>query len=620
MAVTLNPSSISTNEVGATANKSYFYFDIVFSVISASNGTATIQYNLWWKAKGDDVDSETQADPYNLKFSITNNGNRKVNLSENPWYSSAVKTNETKGISLKSGTFTLDKNSKSFSFNFSSYIYSPISGTCTASGTVAVEGLVTAKCTIKYNLNGGTGTISDLIIESGKSGTISKTKPTRTGYDFQGWSTKKNGSVNYKGGDEYKFNGTTDKTTTLYAVWKIKKYEVTIDFNGGHRNSDGAKSYTQLVEYGKDVVLPDKSTFSYKGYTFNKWQGDYTGVISKRTITAIWNIIKYKITYKANGVKFSEQEKEYGKDLTLLTKKPAGKTYKVTFNANGGTINSQSTKTVKLTQTFLNWKGSDGKTYKSGAVYKGNDNLTLTAQFENPKLETLPTPVYTFENSTKHATFTDWYTKKSGGTKVTENTVVTKDDTTYWARYNYEIWYTLSLIDYTDKNNEPHFMQVSSQTKYYDKDLTLADITPYVKNGEEVKKWNTKSNGSGDSYKSKAVYTKNAPLHLYGITGKQEFTVTFEDGYGNKIKTAKITAGENVSKTDLKDAENKAKASIKKLGKLNKKFAGWIGDYTKVYSNRTVIACWDASAVWIVEKTSAGLAWTPYLPDKKIID
>lgn len=69
--------------------------------------------------------------------------------------------------------------------------------------------------TIKYDSNGGSGAPSAQKKSKGKALTLSNVRPTRSGYTFEGWSTSRNGSVQYKAGSQY----TANKSVTLYAVW-----------------------------------------------------------------------------------------------------------------------------------------------------------------------------------------------------------------------------------------------------------------------------------------------------------------------------------------------------------------------------------------------------------------
>ena len=72
--------------------------------------------------------------------------------------------------------------------------------------------------TIKYNANGGSGAPSNQTKTHNKTLILSSTKPTRTNYNFEGWSTSSTAtSAKYPAGGSYADN----KAATLYAVWTL---------------------------------------------------------------------------------------------------------------------------------------------------------------------------------------------------------------------------------------------------------------------------------------------------------------------------------------------------------------------------------------------------------------
>lgn len=78
---------------------------------------------------------------------------------------------------------------------------------------------------VYYNANGGSGAPSSQIKTYDLSLTLSSTIPTRSGYDFLGWSTSNTAtSVTYDPGDSY----TTNASVTLYAVWEETNYDFSI--------------------------------------------------------------------------------------------------------------------------------------------------------------------------------------------------------------------------------------------------------------------------------------------------------------------------------------------------------------------------------------------------------
>ena len=84
--------------------------------------------------------------------------------------------------------------------------------------------------TISYNANGGSNAPGNQSKIENKSISLSSSKPTRTGYTFVNWNTKKDGSgTTYKAGASYNGNA----NLTLYAQWRINKVYIKLDANGG---------------------------------------------------------------------------------------------------------------------------------------------------------------------------------------------------------------------------------------------------------------------------------------------------------------------------------------------------------------------------------------------------
>ena len=114
---------------------------------------------------------------------------------------------------------------------------------------------------ITYNANGGTGAPSAQTKWKDQTLTLSSTKPTRTGYSFQGWSTANDSTVEYAAGASY----TANSAATLYAVWKANTYTVKYNANGG----TGAPS-NQTKTYGVTLTLsstkPTRTNYTFKGW------------------------------------------------------------------------------------------------------------------------------------------------------------------------------------------------------------------------------------------------------------------------------------------------------------------------------------------------------------------
>ena len=125
--------------------------------------------------------------------------------------------------------------------------------------------------------------------------------------------------------------------------------------------SDGVVLSLQKITSNNPAARPEDPVKT--GYTFDGWDKAFNKITDNLTVTAKW---------KANKIALS-------------------------FNANGGKVESKSTKQLKFDY---------GK------------KLVLP---KNPTRDK-----YKFEG---------WYTKKTAGTKITEKTKIPSSDTTYYARW-----------------------------------------------------------------------------------------------------------------------------------------------------------------------------------------
>lgn len=87
------------------------------------------------------------------------------------------------------------------------------------------------KYTLRFDANGGEGTMEDLTYTHGQDQSLTKCGFTRADYDFLGWATAADGNVAYH--DQQSLSIT--QNTTLYAVWKQQPNQG--GSGGGHHNS-----------------------------------------------------------------------------------------------------------------------------------------------------------------------------------------------------------------------------------------------------------------------------------------------------------------------------------------------------------------------------------------------
>ena len=159
------------------------------------DGTAYKQYYIDFNANGGTGAPAAQAKTYNEALTLTNEIPTRTGYTFKGWSTSANGAVEY----IPGG---------SFDFNADTTLY--------AAWEINTY-------TVKYNANGGTGAPASQTKTHGVALTLSGTKPTRTGYNFKGWSTSADGSVEYAPGATY----TANADVTLYAVWELATVSVT---------------------------------------------------------------------------------------------------------------------------------------------------------------------------------------------------------------------------------------------------------------------------------------------------------------------------------------------------------------------------------------------------------
>lgn len=126
-----------------------------------------------------------------------------------------------------------------------------------------------ASHTVSYNANGGSGAPGAQTKWYGSTLTLSSTRPTRTGYTFQGWATSSGGGVAYQPGQAYG----NDANITLYAVWKANTWTVKYNANGGSgAPADQTKTYGQTLKLSS--TKPTRLDYNFKGWATSKANAD----------------------------------------------------------------------------------------------------------------------------------------------------------------------------------------------------------------------------------------------------------------------------------------------------------------------------------------------------------
>ncbi len=120
---------------------------------------------------------------------------------------------------------------------------------------------ITRQYTVAYNANGGSGAPGTQTKVYGTTLKLSSTKPTRSGYTFQGWATSSGGSVAYVAGANY----TANAAVTLYAVWQANTYAVNYNANGGS-GAPSAQTKTHGIALTLSSTRPTRNGYSFVGW------------------------------------------------------------------------------------------------------------------------------------------------------------------------------------------------------------------------------------------------------------------------------------------------------------------------------------------------------------------
>lgn len=283
---------------------------------------------------------------------------------------------------------------------------------------------------VKYDANGGIGTMEDSKYVYDKEGTLTKNVFTYEGKNFIGWSLTKDGEVLYKDGEQMKnLTNVLNDEVILYAKWETKKF--TVKF---YDMFDILLS-EQTVEYGKKPTIPKTSL--WEGHTFTGWTPEITIIKDNVDYVANFTKDKYTITFDFNrGKQNDTKDLEYYVDTeTFVLEHPTREGY--TFI--GWTGSNGIRKTLDVTIQ----KGSTGnRTYK--ANWQANSyNITLNPNGGNVLISNVYVPfdseygILPIPTRTGY-TFEGWY----------YNDTLINEDTSLKINSNHELIAKWKVIDY----------------------------------------------------------------------------------------------------------------------------------------------------------------------------
>jgi uncharacterized repeat protein (TIGR02543 family) len=337
--------------------------------------------------------------------------------------------------------------------------------------------------TVRFVANGGVPD-STQTIKSGEKAAV-PAEPTRSGYKFQGWYTAA------AGGDEYNFNSAVTGDLTLYAHWASsspsKICTITYNANGG------SPSTTATVNPGEYAPVPTSPTRA--GYKFIGWYTAAEGgsrfvfdnpVTSNVTLYAQWAIQtqSYRVTFDANRGTPNTSEVVKSGDCAVAPADPTRAGYKFIgwyTMASGGEKFDFTTPVTASFTLYAHWYSDVYKSYKvtfdANGGYPGH-----TVTVESGSKVSKPS-----DPSRLGYEFDGWFTEKSGGSKFNFNTTI-KSDLKLYAHWTptKEKQCTVAIVDsdgYREEYTVDYGDSFTHYVTHFGRDMMRSLGVSYSKNG-----------------------------------------------------------------------------------------------------------------------------------------
>ena len=418
--------------------------------------------------------------------------------------------------------------------------------------------------TVKFNANGGTGTMSPQSFTYGISQNLTANTFTKTGYSFGGWATTNTGTAVYSDAQSVSNLTTVDNgEVELFATWTANSYTLTFNAMGG-----SVTPTSKTVVYDSAIgALPTPARI---GYSFDGWFSSQTGgtevtsstvytTAGNSTIYAHWTANTYTVRYNNNGGTGTMEDQVFTYDvednLRTNTFRRTGYTFagwatsengaKV-YNDGQSVINLAYTGTVNL---YAVWNVNYYNIFYLKGDYATGGTLPSTQNAAYNTSVTLGNNTMTRPNDTK-VTYNITYNYNADN----EYTVSTKttDTTTYQWSYVANGWNTsgnhLGKNLTTNTGSNPDYASRASYTipandttlypnlDYNEVHNSVTLPTPAARTGYAFAGWYTDATAGtsvgagGASYTPSGDSSTTISITLYAHWTIQQYEVTYEYG------------------------------------------------------------------------------------------
>lgn len=371
-----------------------------------------------------------------------------------------------------------------------------VADTVTGNVTYVAQWEITGPNVIVYHGNGGVRTdgrdvhydqtLNATYLDVLSNGDIGFNRPD---YRFAGWNTKADGSGDsYQPGDMVSFSGIgSDETVDLYAMWEANTYTVTFNCNGGEACAPITVTYGKA--YGRQLPACFVDGMQNLGWYLVDAEGNVTDTsINERTpVTEARNHELFqKREIKTPTVKLNLSRPVYN-----YLEKP------VTIQSSG------ITEYPALKYSYQWYK--DGTALTDGNIYEGSNTANLTLKHDYVSCSGLYKLVVTISVADNSGIVS------ANGTVTAENSynlLIRRSSNTVIYDNNGGVGGPLTDSDYYDNANNRYIAKLRG--------VDGIPSSPLVREGYHFLGWNTKADGTGDSYKPGDFYVFDRELSENG--------------------------------------------------------------------------------------------------------
>ena len=372
--------------------------------------------------------------------------------------------------------------------------------------------------TIVFHFDQDSQITSEQKMTYGTAALLNQNQFTKTGFDFVGWQDEDGNAYT----DRQQVNNLTPEkngTFDLWAIWEVKKYDLTLVFDNGEENLTTKYAFEADIS---GITDPDKEGYTFAGwYESETFEGDEyllgTMPANNMTLYAKWEINSYDITFVLNN----------GEDNKVVS---------YDFGAN----TSEITRPEKLGYTFGGWYDNEacsGNPYIFGTMPAKNVTLyakwtvnSYTITFVKNNGESNTSVPYNFGATTSALdsvnkegyTFAGWYESQTfEGEPYAFGTMPAKNVTLY-AKWNINS-YTITFIKNNGEQNE---------VVTYNFGEKVSEITP-INEGYTFGKWYESETFAGDPYVFGTMPARNVTLYAKWTINPYTLTLVKNNGEAN---------------------------------------------------------------------------------------